>query len=184
MSRGSPLELPARAIRRRRIRIADRMAFVSVLRKGIVLLAAVYIIFGRIFGLTPMKGGDMQPKIAAGDLLLYYRLQDEFARNDIVLMRRDGAQYVGRIIGLPGDTVEITEGKELVINGNRIVETEIFYETEAFVEATQYPLTLGDSEYFIMGDHRESAKDSRYFGAVKETELKGKVITAIKRTDL
>lgn len=172
------------AIRRRRIRIADRRAALSLLGKALLFAIAVFIIFGVVFGLTPMKGGDMQPKLSAGDLLLYYRLQENYARGDVVLMERDGSQYVGRVIGLPGDTITITDDKTVVVNGNTIMETEIFYETERFSEAVQYPLTLMDDEYFLLGDHRETAKDSRYFGAVKKMELKGKVITAIKRTDL
>ena len=175
---------PAKAIRRRRLRLVDKKAASSLLRKVLILTAALGVIFGVIFGVTPMKGGDMLPKISAGDLLLYYRLQDVYVRNDIVLMKRDDMQYVGRVIGVPGDTIEITDEKELIINDNLIVETDIFYETEAFAEATQYPLTLGNDEFFILGDHRDVAKDSRYFGPVKSSELKGKVISAIMRTDL
>lgn len=175
---------PAQAIRMRRLQVADKRAASSLIRRALMVLAAFFVIFGIFFGLTPMKGGDMQPKIAAGDLLLYYRMQTTYGRSDVVVMKRDGAQYVGRIIGIPGDTIEITNSKEVVINGNRIVETDIFYETEAFAEATQYPITLAQDEYFILGDHRETARDSRYFGVVKAGELKGNVITAIKRTDL
>ena len=175
---------PEQAIRRRRIALADRRAAMSLLKKAAVLVIAIYVIFGVLYGITPMKGDDMQPKLAPGDLLLYYRMQDEYIRNDLVLMKRDGSKYVGRIIGMPGDTVEITETNTVKINGSDIVETEILYPTKPISEATSYPLTLGEDEYFLLGDHRESAKDSRYFGAVKRNELKGKIITAIKRTDL
>lgn len=175
---------PSAAIRQRRIGVAESRAIWYLIVKTIVLVAAIFVIFGLLFGLTPMKGGDMQPKYAAGDLLLYYRLQDTYARNDVAVMEREGAQYVGRVIGIPGDIVEITGGNELVVNGNRIVERSIFYKTEAFADATSYPLELANDEYFLLGDYREAAKDSRYFGAVKSYELKGRVITVIKRTDI
>ena len=181
--RGTPLT-PAGAIRARRIRLADREAAFGLLRKTVIFALAVFVIFGLLFGITPMKGNDMLPKFAPGDILLFYRLQRTYSRNDVVVMNRDGTQYVGRILGLPYDTIEITDGNEIIINGNRIVESEIFYETERFEEATQYPLELGEKEYFILGDHRESAKDSRYFGTVREDEFRGKVITVIKRADL
>lgn len=175
---------PEQAIRQRRIRLADRQAVWSLFRKALILAAAVYLLFGVLFGLTPMKGGDMQPRFAAGDLLLYYRLHDNYVRNDVVVMERDGSQYVGRIIGMPGDTVSITADGNVVVNGNTLIETEIFFKTERYQGATEYPLELGEDEYFLLGDHRETARDSRYFGAVKADELQGKVITAIRRTDL
>ncbi len=175
---------PEAAIRTRRIRLADQQAAWALVRKIIIVAVIFYIIFGVLFGVTSMKGGDMQPKIAAGDLLLYYRLNDNYVRNDVVVMKRDGSEYTGRIVGIPGDTIEITADGSLFINGNRIIETEIYFPTEPYQGATGYPLTLADDEYFLLGDHRITAKDSRYFGAVKADELKGKVITAIRRTDI
>ncbi len=175
---------PEAAIRARRVRLADRRALYALLRKVAVLAAVVFVLFGVVFGLTPMKGGDMQPKFAAGDLLLYYRLQDSYVRNDVVVIERDGGQYVGRIIGMPGDTIEITESKTVSIDGKEVVETEIYFETEAFQDAVRYPITLGAGEYFLLGDHRETARDSRYFGPVRQDELRGKVISALRRTDI
>ena len=175
---------PAAAIRRQRMRVADKQAAWALVRKAAALALAALVLFGVVFGLTPMKGGDMEPKLSAGDLLLYYRMEDNFARNDVVVIQRDGSQYVGHIIGMPGDTIEITDDATVRVNGNNIVETEIFFKTEAFQDAVPYPVQLGSNEYFLLGDHRETAHDSRYFGAVTRDELKGKVITAIRRTDL
>lgn len=186
MSASSPASglTPAAAIRRRRMRVADKQAAFSLVRKIVVLALAAFVLFGVVFGLAPMKGGDMEPKLSAGDLLLFYRMEDAYTRNDVVIMERDGGQYVGRLIGMPGDTIEITDAHEVRVNGNTIVETEIFFETEAFQNAVQYPLQLGADEFFLLGDNREDARDSRYFGAVARSELKGKVITALQRMDL
>ena len=175
---------PAKAIRRQRMRVADKQAAYALVRKVVILVLAAFALFGVFFGLTPMKGGDMEPKLSSGDLLLFYRFDNDFARNDVVIMDREGSQYVGRIIGMPGDTIEIKDDDTVHVNGSVIVETDIFFKTEAFQDAVQYPLQLGADEYFLLGDHRETARDSRYFGAVKHGELKGKVITAIRRTDL
>lgn len=175
---------PAAAIRRRRIQLADRQALYALIRKIVALVLAVFVLFGVFFGLTPMKGGDMQPKFAAGDLLLYYRLQDSYVRNDVVVLQRDGGQYIGRIIGMPGETVEVTDNHTVAIDGNEVVETDIYFETEAFQDAVRYPLELESEQYFVLGDNRETAKDSRYFGPVQRSELKGKVISALRRTDI
>ncbi len=175
---------PETAIRTRRIRIVDRRAAWALARKIGMLGLAVYILFGMVFGLAPMKGGDMQPRFAAGDLLLYYRLDRDIARNDVVVLERDGSQYVGRVVGLPGESVDVTADRTLRIDGADAIEPGIYYETQAFQEAVQYPLQLGNAEYFVLGDMRETAKDSRYFGAAKASEIKGKVMSALRRTDL
>ena len=175
---------PESVIRKRRRKLKEREDLKTLLFKILVLAAALAVMFGVVFGITPMKGGDMEPKISAGDLLLYYRLEKDFARNDVVLMERDGDQYAGRIIAMPGEVIEITPTGTMSIDGNQIVETDIFYETKPIEGISRYPLTLGEDEYFILADKRDTAKDSRYFGPVKGKEIKGKVITSVHRTGL
>ena len=63
-------------------------------------------------------------------------------------------------------------------------ENDIFYDTPQYESDTVYPLTLNSGEYFILGDQRGNAKDSRYFGAVKDKEIKGRVITVLRRSDI
>ena len=75
------------------------------------------IIFGVIFGITPMKNKDMSPKINAGDLMLFYRLENNFSIRDVVIFEKDGVSYTGRIIAKDGDTVEITNEAEVKVNG-------------------------------------------------------------------
>ena len=64
------------------------------------------------------------------------------------------------------------------------MENDIFYDTPQYESDTVYPLTLKGGEYFILGDRRENAKDSRYSGAVKGKEIKGRVITVLRRSDI
>lgn len=180
---GADRTSPGMDERIQRARQANRRAARSVLVKAGVLLAAAYVMFGVVFGIAPMKGNDMRPIFGAGDLLLYYRLETSCVRGDVVMIERDGSQYVGRIVGMPGDEVEVSDSI-LYLNGSEVVEPEIFYETPAFQGAVEYPLVLGDNEYFVLGDSRESAKDSRYFGAVRSDEIRGKVISVLRRVDV
>ena len=178
------LNVIGQAIRSRRVRFADIAAIRDVVKKMVALVFVVVILFGFVFGIAPMKGGDMQPKLAAGDMLFYYRLAKDYARNEVVVVQRDGAQYVGRIVGMPKETIEISSDRKVLINGVEIIETGIFFDTQAFQENVQYPLTLASDEYFILGDNRESAQDSRYFGPVKKEECTGKIIATLKRNDM
>lgn len=116
--------------------------------------------------------------------MLYYRLDHTPGDREVVVFEKKGKTCVGRVVARGGDTVEIREDALLQINGNAIVENEIYYSTEPYEEGIKYPVTLTDEEVFILCDYRQGAKDSRYFGPVTKKELKGTVITAIRRSGI
>lgn len=90
---------------------------------------------------------------------------------------------MARVVARGGDTLEITGGT-LRVNGSTVFENEIFYSTDAYEGGTTYPLTLEQDEVFLLCDHREGAKDSRWFGPVTTHDVKGKVITVLRRSRL
>ena len=161
--------------------IAEIRAF---LVKAAIMAVTLWVIFGVVFGVVPMKDQSMMPKLAAGDLLLYYRLDRTPGDREVVVFEKEGKTHVGRVVARGGDTVEIREDALLQINGNAIVENEIYYSTEPYEEGIKYPVTLTGEEVFILCDYREGTKDSRYFGPVTKKELKGTVITAIRRSGI
>lgn len=117
--------------------------------------------------------------------MLYYRLENTFMPSDVLVYQKDGKQFVGRIIGKPGDEIDIPDEGGLKINGNFQVEDGIFYATQPYdTEAVKYPVKLKEGEYFLMSDMRSGAKDSRLFGPITTEEIKGKVITILRRSSL
>ena len=81
---------------------------------------------------------------------------------------------------LPGTTKS-----ELKVNGSIVIETNVFYKTYPYdKKKVNYPLSLKKDEVFLLCDYREGGRDSRYFGAVSKKEIKGKVITILRRSDL
>lgn len=156
----------------------------NVLLKTAIFIGFVYIVFSRLFGVTTMQNSDMMPRISAGDLLLYYRLNESYSSPDIVVFNVGEVEYVGRVIAKPGECIEITDSYILKINGNKIIEDDIFYKTYKYGDNIEYPVELGEDEYFIMCDSREGSKDSRYFGPIKKSNIKGYVVTAIRRNNL
>lgn len=150
----------------------------------ITLILFIWVLFGIVFGITPMANADMQPAVCAGDLMLYYRLDKNLKEGDVIVFDKEGREYTGRVIAGSGDTVEITGASELKVNGSVVLENNIFYSTPMYDSEVEYPLSLTEGEYFILCDSREGAKDSRFFGAVSETEIKGKVITIIRRSGI
>lgn len=179
-----PVLAPEQVIRERRQRLMYREEIGLFLTRlaGMALLAAV--LFGVVFGVTSMKNNDMLPRISSGDLLLYYRLEKQYISQDIVVFQKDGTQYVGRIVARGGDSVEITEDSELLVNDSIVLENDIYYKTPRYTDGISYPVTLEKNQYFVLCDYREGAKDSRYFGPVSAEEMKGKVITVIRRSNL
>ena len=116
--------------------------------------------------------------------MLFYRLENTWHAEDVVVFTKDGEQYTGRIIGKGGDTVEITEDAQVVVNGSYVAESDIYYATPQYESEVSYPVSLAEDELFILCDYRQGARDSRYFGAVKLSEVKGKEITVIRRSGL
>ena len=175
---------PEQVIALRMRRLADREEVASFLTKSLWMAAFLYVLFGVLFGITVMKNNDMSPKLSSGDLLFYYRLEDSFRSDDVVVFEKDGRQNVGRVVAKGGDSVEVTEDSQLVINNSYVSESDIFYPTQRYADEVAYPLQLSENQYFILCDYREGAKDSRYFGAVDGDEIRGKVLMIIRRSDL
>ena len=88
------------------------------------------------------------------------------------------------MVAAAGDTVEVTEEGRLIVNGNAMIESNIFYQTYPYVGFTEYPLTLQAGECFVMADQRNGGADSRFFGPVSEEEILGTVITIARRNSL
>lgn len=138
------------------------------------LLIIVVIILIRTFIITPVRvdGTSMNKTLADGDILLLYKLA-KIDRFDIVVLDEeyDDEIIIKRIIGLPGETIEIKDG-DVYINDILMPDDEY-----AYGDTSDYDkITLGNDEYFILGDNRLISKDSRYFGAVKKDDIMGEAV--------
>lgn len=178
------VDSPEYVIARRRKRLRDKDEVSTFITRLIVMAAFIYILFGQIFGLALVNNDDMKPRLSGGDLMLYYRLQNKWYTDDVVVFEKDGTRYTGRIVATGGDTVDIPDEGGLTINNSTVLETDIFYATKKYETGIEFPVTLEKDEFFILCDYREGAKDSRFFGPVKASELRGKVITVMRRTNL
>ena len=92
--------------------------------------------------------------------------------------------YICRVVAVGGDTVEISDSGRLIVNGNSMIETNIFSQTTAYLGFVEYPLILKSDECFVMADQRNGGVDSRFFGAVNTDEILGTVITIARRNNL
>ncbi|MGN8799929.1 signal peptidase I [Candidatus Merdisoma sp. HCP28S3_D10] len=130
-----------------------------------VVLVITFLIITFVGQRTHVSGESMENTLDDGDQLivdkLTYRFHDP-ERFDIIVFPfryKDNTYYIKRIIGLPGETVQITDG-EIYINGELLKES---YGREVMQDAglAAEPITLGEDEYFVLGDNRNYSSDSR-----------------------
>ena len=173
---------PAEVISLRRNRLAVREGYISLLGRVVFIAAAAWLLFSQVFLLMQARGTDMFPAVKDGDLLIGYRLQKDYEQENVVVYKRDGKSYVGRVVAKSGDYVDITEEGSLIVNGT-VKSGEILYPTYER-EGVNYPYVVPESMVFILADYRTQAQDSRDFGAVELKDVQTKVITILRRRSL
>lgn len=170
----------ASAIIRQNInRIDTRRGYIALLRRILITALIVYLFFSRVFMIMQVKGNTMFPALKDGDLLIAFRLQNEYMKNDIVVYTAGEEKLVGRLVAKGGDVVNITESGTLLVNGTAQTE-EIMYPTYPG-DSLEYPCRVPEGHVFILGDYRTQAEDSRHIGPVPMDRVKAKVITLLRR---
>ena len=147
-------------------------------------LAAIFLAFVIVFSIgmrTSVIGNSMEPALYNGQEILMNRVVYKLSspkRNDVVVFLPNGNENshysVKRVIGLPGETIQIKDGR-VYINGVLLNEDDAL---DQMIDAgiAQNELTLAADEYFVLGDNRNSSEDSRSgnIGALKKDNIIGK----------
>ena len=147
------------------------------------VLLVTFLIVNFVGQRTQVVGSSMESTLSDGDNLIVdkitYRFKDP-ERYDIIVLIAEGnnvwgQQYVKRIIGLPGETVQIDDEGNIFIDGEQLDES---YGKEVMLEAgrASEPITLQDDEYFVLGDNRNDSSDSRMeaVGNIKRDDIIGR----------
>ena len=124
----------------------------------------------------------MFPAVKDGDLVIAFRFQREYAKNDVVVYTADGKTHIGRIVARATDVVTLDDSGKLLVNGTNQAG-EILYPTYA-KEGIDYPYKVPVDHVFILGDYRTQTEDSRDFGPIPMENVEGKVITILRRRGL
>lgn len=162
----------------------DRRDIVGFLARLAFFVVTLWLLFGVVLGVGPVTTGEMAPRICSGDVMLYWRLSQSFNEGDVVVYTADGEERLGRVVARPGDEVTITESGELMVNGAVVVESNITTPTPRYESAVDYPVHLGTDELFVLADLREGGHDSRLYGPIARSQIKGNVISVLRRSNL
>ena len=151
----------------------------------IVIIAAIIVLPIRYFLFQPfiVKGESMVPNFQSGDYLMVdeisYRIGNP-KRGDVIVLKYplDTSQrFIKRIIGLPGETVEIKNGEITIFKeGVNLTLNEKKYLSDLKDMEDDLRLALLENEYFVLGDNRKFSYDSRKWGALPRQDIVGRVI--------
>jgi len=169
--------------------------FVEIIK--IFLLALIVIMPVRVFLFQPffVQGASMEPNFENGQYLIVnelgYKKTDlkiavvkpfkDISRGDVMIFRypKNPKQYfIKRIIGLPGEEIEIKNGKVYIHNKENLegFRLEENYLSRTLLTEGEGKHKLEDDEYFVMGDNRSHSSDSRMWGPINEDDIIGKVL--------
>lgn len=156
---------------------------VKVLLIAVICFVVILIIARFYLMRTKVDGSSMYPTLQDGEHMLIdksaYRKHDP-ERFDIVVFETplsDTGHYVKRIIALPGETIRIDDNGVIYIN-EEVLEEDYGYEQILDPGRARLGVTLGENEYFVMGDNRNHSEDSRFMlvGNISKDKILGKVI--------
>lgn len=154
--------------------------WVSFIKEVLIIVAVVVVV--EIFVIQPfvIPSGSMIPTIQIGDRVLalkfaYYQHGPE--RGDIVVFQAPPKSHINavlikRVIGQPGETIQVVKGKGVLINGKLLEEKYI----NEIPDYDMPPLKLADNEYFMMGDNRNNSADSHMWGPLPAKNVIGKAV--------
>jgi signal peptidase I len=145
-----------------------------------VLLAVILLVF--IYQPVKVEGTSMMPALTDQERIFINKFTYRFGtgnieRGDMVVFffpLDHTKSYIKRVIGLPGDTVQIVKGGAVYVNGQRLIEP---YVPDDYQDPNPLPLkTVEPDHYFVLGDHRSSSNDSRAWGTVPRSNIYGKAV--------
>jgi signal peptidase I len=158
-----------------------------------ILVCVIFLIFTRAFAFQQSKipSGSMEDTLLIGDYIMVNRFVyspsmggferailpvRDIERGDVIVFKQPDepeVDYIKRVVGIPGDTVEVRRGY-LYVNGEAVDEP---YVNDSYREPKfEGPWTIPEGQYFAMGDHRDKSSDSRRWGTVPRELVKGRAL--------
>ncbi len=150
----------------------------------LVVVALSYFVLTTIAQRSSVNGSSMYPTLEDGDQIIVEKLSYRFhepKRNDIIVFRYENPEreemshFIKRIIGLPGETIQITGGT-IFIDGEELEDPYGYYSDGLPMLGydAEFSFTIDENEYFVLGDNRNDSLDSRKIGCISKKDIIGR----------
>ena len=154
--------------------------WLRVAAKGFVLIALFWVLFGVCFGIHRISGPAMSKRLEDGDLVLYSRMANEYQGGDVVIYDHDGKTYVSAILSKANDLIEIDSYGRLHLNGAQVSDDIVFTPEQKDLAGATSTFRVPANSYYVLNEDLNSMEDSRSFGAISSTSIKGKIIGVLR----
>ena len=147
---------------------------------AMIVVAAVAVLLATIFlPVLQVSGTSMEPTLSDGDIILLLST-DDFETGDLVGFYYQNKLLLKRVIGGPGDVIDIDDEGNVYVNDELIDEPYLTVKALGETDLT-YPYQVPESRYFVMGDSRATSIDSRSsaIGCIEEEQIVGKVVLRV-----
>ena len=163
----------------------ELLSWLASFAVSFAILALLFVFVGKPF---TVSGQSMYPTLHNSDRMFMSKLGD-IHRFDVVILKApdENVEYIKRVIGMPGDTIEMKSGV-LYINGKKVdqpfINTEALAKQTVFMDDFTLESLTGESKvpegkYFVLGDNRGVSKDSRMIGFIDRSAIEGKAVFTI-----
>lgn len=161
------------------VRKGDRL---KLLKFFIAMVLMIFLLLRFVVGISWVNGVSMTPTMKNGEMVFYSRLTSSFRIGDVISIKMpSGDYYIKRIVAMEGDTVDLVDG-HVYVNGVLEKNESLYAYGETWEEEgnVTYPLTLEEGMLFVLGDNRTDSIDSRAYGPMAESQIRGKILFHLK----
>ena len=163
-----------------KVYLRNHRGWVRLIIKLVVLITVLWLLFGVLIGLQRVEGVSMSNRVEDGDLVLFSRTDKTYYPDDVVLFERDNETHVSSILASPGDLVTLDEVGRLYVNGAQVSDSVVYNLNEGERPEVSFPFRVPEGSYFVLNKNLEAMDDSRSFGAIHETKIKGKIVSILR----
>lgn len=145
-------------------------------KRYFLLVVLLLVCLRLLVGISRVSGDSMNPTLQDGAVVVYLRPVQHYQTGDIVSLHMVyGEYYIKRIAAVAGDTVDLRSGV-LYVNGSPEAAGYAAGATEPQANTAAYPFEVPAGSVFVLGDNRETSVDSRTFGPVALSQIRGKIL--------